>query len=250
MPDGLASDDTVIDRGEAAGASADIEVISSSTCPFAQRTRMVLAAKGVPFSLTEISLDDKPDWFRKLSPYGKVPILRHGKNVLWESSVINEYLEEVFPEPAMLPKDRFRRALARVWIDFANVRMVPHVYKFMLRQDRDGQELQRERLTEAVVFMERQGLRELSDGPFWMGDTPNLVDFTFFPHVQRFVVLARYRSFAIPPECTRLLAWIEAMHRVPAVKTTRPSDETLICNWSKYAYNTGTGVTAREMREA
>ncbi|TCT02612.1 glutathione S-transferase family protein [Aquabacter spiritensis] len=234
------------DRTEA----PEVEIISSSTCPFAQRTRMVLATKGIAFSLKEISLDDKPDWFLKLSPYGKVPVLRHGEKVLWESAVINEYLDEVFPAVPMLPQDPFRRALARIWIDFANVRMVPHVYKFMLRQDQEGQEFQRERLTAAVLFMEHSGLRELSGGPFWMGDRPNLVDFTFFPHVQRFVVLSHYRSFVIPPECTRLLAWIDAMHQTPAVQAMRPSNETLIRNWSKYAHNTGTGVTAREMREA
>lgn len=229
---------------------ADVEVISSATCPFAQRTRMVLLAKGIEFSLREISLDDKPDWFLKLSPYGKVPILRHGDRVLWESSVINEYLDEVFPERPMLPQDPFQRALARVWIDFANIRMIPHVYKFMLRQDEEGQELQRTRLTEAVLFMEHQGLRVLSKGPFWMGDAPNLIDFSFFPHVQRFVVLAHYRGFRLPEECTRLRTWIEAMHGLPAVQATRPTDETLIRNWRKYASNTGTGVTAQEMREA
>lgn len=229
---------------------AAVEVISSSTCPFAQRTRMVLLAKGVDFSWREISLDNKPDWFIELSPYGKVPILRHGPHVLWESAVINEYIEEVFPEPAILPRDPFRRAMARLWIDFANTRMIPHVYKFMLQQDREGQELQRERLTNAALFMEHQGLRKLSDGPFWMGDQPNLVDFSFFPHVQRFVVLQHYRNFVLPPECTRLRSWIDAMHEVPAVKATRPPDDGLIKNWSKYAHNTGTGVTAQEMREA
>ncbi len=56
---------------------ADIEIISSSSCPFAQRTRMALMEKGIDFELTEISLDDKPDWFLEISPYGKVPVIRH-----------------------------------------------------------------------------------------------------------------------------------------------------------------------------
>jgi len=82
-----------------------VELISSSTCPFAQRSRMVLLTKGVSFAFTEISLDDKPDWFLNISPYAKVPVLRHRESVLYESSVINEYLEEVFPDPPLLPQD-------------------------------------------------------------------------------------------------------------------------------------------------
>jgi len=170
--------------------------------------------------------------------------------VLWESAVINEYLEDVFPEPALLPRDPKQRALARVWIDFANVRLVPHVYKMMLRQDAEGQAFHKQKLTEAVLFMEHQGLRKLSAGPFWLGEKPCLIDFTFFPHVQRFVALEHYRGFKVPEECTRVRAWIEAMHKLPSVQATRPTDETLIRNWAKYANNTGQGVTAQEMREA
>jgi len=225
-----------------------IELISSSTCPFAQRSRMVLLTKGAEFKFTEISLDNKPDWFLDISPYAKVPVLRHRDSVLYESSVINEYLDEVLPGPALLPKDPAKRALARIWIAFANDRMVPHVYKIMLRQDEAGQHAHGERLKEAVLLME-QGLRKLSSGPFWFGEEPNLVDFTFFPHVQRFRVLEHYRGFTLPDACERLRLWIKVMNALPAVQATKPADEQLIKNWSKYAFNTSTGTTARDMRD-
>lgn len=227
---------------------AQVDIVSAGTCPFAQRTRMVLLEKRIDFSLTEIDLDAKPAWFLEISPYAKVPVIRHGDAVVWESAVINEYLEEVFPEPALLPRDPVRRAQARVWIDFANARMVPHVYKMMLRQDEEGQDLHRRRLTEAVLAME-QGLRDLSAGPYWLGGQPGLVDFTFIPHVQRFVALEHYRGFAIPASCERLLRWRDAMSALPSVQATRPSDALLIKNWAKYALDTSTGVTAQEMRE-
>lgn len=227
-----------------------LEIISSKSCPFAQRSRMVLLEKGVTFDFTEIDLDDKPDWFLKVSPYGKVPVIRHDGAVIWESAVINEYLDEVFPEPPLLPRDPVGRATARVWIDFANNRMVPHVYKMMLRQDAEGQELHRRRLTEAVLFMEHQGLRKLSPGPFWLGAKPGLVDFTFLPHVQRFAALEHYRGFVIPEECTRLRIWIAAMSALPSVQATQRTTAQLIDGWKKYADNSGKGVTAREMREA
>ena len=225
-----------------------VDIVSAGTCPFAQRTRMVLLEKGIDFSLTEIDLDAKPAWFLAISPYAKVPVIRHGDAVVWESAVINEYLEEVFPEPPLLPREPVQRAQARVWIDFANSRMVPHVYKMMLRQDREGQELHRRRLTEAVQTME-QGLRDLSPGPYWFGAAPTLVDFTFLPHVLRFVALDHYRGFRIPADCERLLRWRETMLGRPSVEATRPPDTLLIRNWAKYADNSGTGVTAQEMRE-
>jgi len=227
---------------------AQVDIVSAGTCPFAQRTRMVLLEKGIDFSLTEIDLDAKPDWFLEISPYAKVPVIRHGDAVLWESAVINEYLEEAYPEPALLPRDPVRRAQARIWIDFANTRMVPHVYKMMLRQDEEGQALHRRRLTEAVLAME-QGLRDLSSGPYWLGTEPSLVDFTFFPHVQRFVALKHYRGFTIPASCERLLHWRETMFARPSVQATRAPDAVLIRNWAKYADDSGTGVTAQEMRE-
>ena len=112
----------------------EIEIISSSSCPFAQRTRMALIEKEIEFSLTEIDLDNKPDWFLKLSPYGKVPVIRNGDYVVFESSIINEYIEEIFPQKPLLPQNPEDRAAARVWIDFANVRFAPQIYKILLAQ--------------------------------------------------------------------------------------------------------------------
>ena len=103
----------------------EVEVISSSTCPFVQRTRMVLLEKQIQFTLTEIDLDNKPDGFTEISPYGKVPVVRHGKTVIFESAIINEYIEEVFPDRPLLPDTPEGRAQAKIWIDFANVRFTP-----------------------------------------------------------------------------------------------------------------------------
>jgi glutathione S-transferase len=86
---------------------AEIEIYSAILCPFAHRSRLTLQEKGIPFKLIEIDLQNKPTNFKKISPYGKVPVLKHGDQRLWESAIINEYLEETFPEPPLLPKDVF-----------------------------------------------------------------------------------------------------------------------------------------------
>lgn len=229
---------------------ADVEIISSATCPFAQRTRMALIEKGIDFDLTEIDLNDKPDWFLEISPYGKVPVLRHNGAAIFESAVINEYLEEVFPDRPLLPADPVRRAQARIWIDFANVRFTPHVYKLMLAQDAEGQAAQAERLTNALLMMEHEGLGKLSDGPYWLGDDISLVDLTFLPHMQRLGVLAHYRDFHIPDECVLVKAWLQLMGERPSVGAGSAALDVLIENWRKYAENTSTGTTAADMRAA
>ena len=76
---------------------SEIELFSYEACPFAQRTRMMLIEKQADFSLTEVNLKNKPDWWKKLSPTGKVPLIRHKNNIIYESRIINEYLEEILP---------------------------------------------------------------------------------------------------------------------------------------------------------
>ena len=101
-------------------------------CPYAQRTRLLLLEKGVDFELIEIDLANKPDWFEDVSPYSKVPVVVDGDTRVYESSIINEYLDEAYPEPALMPSDPGRRALARIWIDYANVKYTPSIYKFLM----------------------------------------------------------------------------------------------------------------------
>ena len=83
---------------------SDVEIFSAEVCPYAQRTRMVLVEKGVDFTLREVDLVNKPDWFLEVLPYSKVPVIRHQGRVVYESAIINEYLDEVYPEPPMMPE--------------------------------------------------------------------------------------------------------------------------------------------------
>ena len=90
-----------------------MRLIDAARCPFCSRARLVLAEKGVEYETVEIDLQNRPDWLYKLNPAGKVPVLDDGF-VLPESAVIMEYLEERFPERALLPETREARAEARL----------------------------------------------------------------------------------------------------------------------------------------
>src|SRR5262245_52794803 len=93
-----------------------LQLIDAPRCPYCARVRIALAEKGVEYEPLVIDLQDRPDWVYELNETGRVPILRDGEFVLPESSVINELLEERYPEPPLLPESLAERAAARLLI--------------------------------------------------------------------------------------------------------------------------------------
>lgn len=192
---------------------AKVELFSFEACPYAQRTRMVLIEKGIAFDLTEIDLFNRPAWFHDVSPYGKVPVLRHDGHVVYESGIVNQYLDEAFPQPPMMPADAFGRAQARIWMDYCETRFLTAAHRLMAERG-NGAKLaeNRDKLTEVLRFIEHEGLRKLGKGPCWMGGTePTLVDFHFLPFFERFAVYEELAGAQWPDDCTRLRQWYEAM---------------------------------------
>ena len=150
---------------------SEIKIYSFDKCPFAQRTRMVLIEKNLLFELVEIDVYNKPDWFSSVSPYGKVPVLSHEGNTIYESAIINEYLDEVFPEIPLMPDTHFQRAKARIWIDYCSNRYLPACSQLMRdRNNSQEQEKNLENLREIFFYMERECFEKNSGGKFWMGE--------------------------------------------------------------------------------
>ncbi|GMW06059.1 MAG: hypothetical protein AMXMBFR8_08560 [Nevskiales bacterium] len=201
---------------------AQIELFSFAACPYAQRTRMVLIEKGVDFELREIDVYNRPAWFHEVSPYGKVPVLRHEGRVVYESAIINQYLDEVFPQPPLLPADPWGRAQARIWMDYCETRFLPAAHRLMAERGQ-GEKLagNRDKLAEVMRFMEQEGLRKLGPGPCWIGSEPSLVDFQYLPFFERFAVYEELAGATWPAECTRLCEWYETMGRRRSFIETR-----------------------------
>ena len=227
---------------------SQIQLISSAVCPFAQRSRIVLAEKGMDFELIEINLDDKPEWFEKISPYSKVPVLLHGDAVIYESSVINEYLDEITSGHRLLPSSPLERAAARIWIDFDNAKIIPIFYKILLSQDETAQEQLQTQMMENLLFLERKGFCHTDNGPFWFGRSLSLVDITMYPHFERFGVLAHYRGLELPTDCTKIRTWLNAMKELPSVRQTANDDDYHIAAYETYAHGTASGTTAKDMQ--
>ena len=206
-----------------------IEIVSTKTCPYAQRSRMALVEKGIDFDYKPVDLSNKPDWFLRLSPYGKVPVVKRDNEVVFESAIINEYLDEVFPEPALMPRDPYLRAWARIWIDFANTRFTSAYGAVIYNPDADKAAV--DTLMAHVHTMEANGLGRFSDGPYWLGRDVSLVDLTYWPWFERWTALAQARGIAVPDDCTHTVTWIDAMRqRESAIQTANPP-ESFVESW-------------------
>jgi glutathione S-transferase len=189
-----------------------LELVSFALCPFVQRAVIALREKGVPFELTHIDLEDPPDWFAAISPFGKVPLLRVGDAVLFESAIINEYLDEVYP-PRLHPADPLERARHRGWVEFASS-LLGDQYE-LVTAPTEGRFLDK---LDAL----RQKLRRLdteldAEGPFFAGPDFRLVDTAFAPFFMRYAIVQWLRpelAELLPDRCRR---WSHALLARPSV---------------------------------
>ncbi|AFM10836.1 glutathione S-transferase family protein [Turneriella parva] len=158
-------------------------LISFKLCPFVQRSVIVLKTKHIDFDIEYIDLANKPDWFLKLSPLGKVPVLQVGDDVLFESAIIMEYLDEVTP-PSLHPTDPLLKAKARAWIEFSS-----HLLGLQYQWTHVKTEADYTAKTEEL----RAGLKRFAaelKGPWFAGDTMQLTDVAIAPLFARFAWLA------------------------------------------------------------
>lgn len=214
----------------------DIQIYSAVVCPYAHRSRLTLLEKGIEFDLIEIDLQNKPEGFTKISPYGKVPALKHGDERVWESAIINEYLDEVFPNPPLLPSNPIAKAQARIWIDFANTRFVPAFGKLLRNPDAQQQEEAAKELYNHLEFIEDEGLGKLSgEGPYWFGEFISLVDLSFYPWFERLPALEDLRNFHLPSKFTRVQRWREAVSQRDSVKAIANSKEFYLERYARFA---------------
>ena len=225
-----------------------LELVTAEVCPFAQRSHMTLLEKNLEFQLREVDLENKPSWFETISPYSKVPVLCHGNIQVYESTIINEYLEESFPERRLLPDDPSKRANARFWIDFDNTKFVPVFYKLLLAQESSLQKILVAQMTERLVFLDQEGFSSASKGPYWFGQKLSLVDLSLYPHFERFPVLTEYRGMNIPRSCRRLRAWLDVMRERSSAVVTAHESGFHIEAYIQYANGTASGTTAKDMR--
>lgn len=120
-------------------------------CPFGQKVRIVLAEKGLSYELIEVDItkgENRRPEFLRLNPYGRVPVLIDEDTTVYDSTIINEYLEDEYPEPPVLPAvgNSSLRARARLFEDFADTSFTPQVGQLMVEMAKPEAERDTERL--------------------------------------------------------------------------------------------------------
>ncbi|EYD76169.1 Glutathione S-transferase [Rubellimicrobium mesophilum DSM 19309] len=178
-----------------------LELVSHALCPYVQRAVIALTEKGVPFTRTIVDLDSKPAWFTAISPLGKVPLLRVGDAVLFESAVICDYLDETL-EPRLHPADPLERARHRAWIEFAST-VLNDIWRLYTAADEAGFDARRTDL--AARFDQIEAI--LGEGPWFGGKSFSLVDAAFGPVFRYFDVFDGFVDLGLFDGRPKVHAW-------------------------------------------
>ena len=164
----------------------------------------------IDFEVTYINLQEKPDWFLKISPHGKVPVLLVDGTPLFESNAIAEYLDEMV-EPHLHPADSINRARNRAWTDF-----VPDFAKglsgiYYTKSEAEMHAGLAEAPKRVVKLEEALEKERDNDGPYFNGDKLCLVDAAYAPFLQRFAFVEAKLKTGVLKDFPLVQAWSDAL---------------------------------------
>jgi len=191
-----------------------LRLVSHHLCPYVQRAVIALTEKGVPHERTYVDLDRKPDWLRRLSPLGKVPLLLvDEQTALFESAVICEYLEDTLPTPRLHPEDPLARARHRAWVEFASA-VLGDIWGLEIATTAQAAAAKAADITGKFAWVEKS----LGDGPYFAGERFSLVDAAFGPVFRYFDVFDTLTDFRIFADVPKFRAWRAALAARPSVR--------------------------------
>ena len=184
---------------------------------------IVLRAKKIPFEVTYIDLRNKPDWFLKISPHGKVPVLQVDGDPLFESNAIAEFLEEA-ETPHLHPENLLKRARNRAWTDFiptfaGGLSGIYYSATDEGQADRLASARQRLEKLESAIASERG-----NGGPFFNGPELSLVDAGYAPFLQRFLYVDQWLQTDLLNDYPLVAAWAKALMASDIVRGSVPEN--------------------------
>ena len=180
---------------------------SATTCPFSHRCRIVLYEKGMDFQIIDVDLHNRPEDLAVMTPNGRVPILVERDLILYESNIINEYIDDRFPHPQLMPADPIMRARARLFL----YRFEKELFSQIDNLDSASQQksdkarvLVRDNLTMIAPVFNKQ--------KFMLGDEFSMLDVAIAPLLWR---LDHY-GIQLPKQAAPLLKFAERLFSRPA----------------------------------
>ena len=196
---------------------------SGTTDPFSQRCRIVLHEKGMDFQISDVDVDHKPEDLAVINPYNRTPVLVERDLVLYESNIINEYIDERFPHPQLMPGDPVARARVRLFLFnfekelFANVNLLEgRGVKATEKQLEKARDQIRDRLTQlAPIFLKNK---------YMLGDDFSMLDVAIAPLLWRL----DYYGIDLSKNAVPLLKYAERIFSRPAyIEALTPSEKVM-----------------------
>ncbi len=203
-----------------------LELMSYRLCPYVQRAVITLLEKQIPYTRTDIDLANKPDWFLQISPLGKVPLLKISDEtqdeVLFESAVICEYLDEITPG-SLHPADPLERAKHRAWIEFGSG-ILGAIATLYTAPDAATFERTLQGLCDKFTRLEEAGIGH----PYFSGEQFSLVDAVYGPIFRYFDVLevmwAHRISVDVFAQMPNVQRWRQALQQRSSVQQAVAKD--------------------------
>ena len=196
-----------------------IKLYDFKSSPNCQRVKIVLAEKNLPYDIAPIDLrahEQKTPEYLKLNPYGKVPVLTDDATVLYESLIINEYLDEKYPNPPLMPKDPAKRAKARILVDYGMAHFDAPYQRLRMELMKDAKEQNQQVIATAKAELKKLLQRledEIGEQQYLLGDF-SLVDADLLPR------FTRLEGFGVLPDPSlpRLGSYLERVKARPSVR--------------------------------
>ncbi|CAG5135284.1 unnamed protein product [Candidula unifasciata] len=194
-------------------------------CPFAQRVRLVLAHKNIPHETVNVHLKDKPEWLQQKNPQGTVPILELDDKIIYESTSVSEYLDDVFPSNKLQPSDPYRKAQDRILLEYLG-KLGASFYTLLLKPE----EIEKVAEDLGKHFKYYEDTLVKRGGPYFGGKTPAMIDFYMWPLFERFQAYGtrNKKIYIDKSNYPKLAEWLEALKTLPAVQATSTDTKTLL----------------------
>jgi len=198
---------------------------SGTTCPFSHRCRFVLFEKGMDFEIRDVDLFNKPEDISVMNPYGQVPILVERDLILYESNIINEYIDERFPHPQLMPPDPVARARARLFLFNFEKELFVHVSSI-------EQEKASGKPSEKVLEKARSAIRDrltqlapvFVKNKYMLGDEFSMLDVAIAPLLWRL----DYYEIDLSRNAAPLMKYAERIFSRPAyIEALTPSEKVM-----------------------
>ena len=192
---------------------------SGTTCPFSQRCRIVLYEKGMDFEVIDVDLMNKPEDLAVMNPYNRVPVLVERDLILYEANIINEYIDERFPHPQLMPADPVMRGRARLFLYRFESELFAYIDALEKAESKAAEKARpivRDNLTQiAPVFAKQK---------YMLGDEFSMLDVAIAPLLWRL----EYYGIALPKQASALLKYAERIFsRQGFIDALTPSEKSM-----------------------